>query len=146
MFRNMPLFIVLLFLLAACNKEPQAVSKLRVRVLDGFTDEPICRARVVVPETGEAFFTDENGLTGTMELPVIPDSEYDRMLPSGEGRITLIVYADGMTPYLLLYARTGRDREPISVRMFPDDGTLGVFTVIEAPPQKWAEELVNKYR
>ena len=146
MFKKMPLLIAILLLLTACSKESAPVSKLRVRVLDGFTDAPIENARVVVPETGEAFPTGPDGLTEEMTLPVIPDSEYDKLLPCPDGRATLIVYADGMTPYLLLYLRTGTNREPVAVRLFPDDGTLGVFTVIEAPPEEWAEELVSKWR
>ena len=87
-------------------------------------------------------------MTERMRLPVIQDREYDRLLPCSLGRLTLIVFAEGYAPYMLLYVRieADREREPIPVLLFPDDGTLPVFTVIEAPPSEWAEELVKRYR
>lgn len=140
-------FILLVFVfLSGCARAPQRRCEMRLRVLDGITDTPIEGARVVVPETGECFYTDTSGLTPKMDLPVIPDPEYDELLPASEGRITFIVYAEGFTPYLLLYARTGRTRAPITALMFPDDGSLSVFTVMEAPPQEWAEELTDRWR
>lgn len=124
-----------------------AVGLMRVRVLDGYTDAPIEGAEVVIPETERRFLTDALGKTERIELPVMRDSEYDRLLPRADGRATVIVLCPGYTPYLLLYARVtpGKEREP-TVRLFPDDGTLPVFTVIEAPPAEWAEALVEKYR
>ena len=119
---------------------------MRLRVLDGMTDFPIRGAEVVVPETGERFITDENGSTAEMVLPVIPDAEYDKLLINSEGRITFIVYAEGYVPLLLLYARTRQNRDVIEALLFRDDGTLPVFTVIEAPPTEWSEELVEKHR
>ena len=121
---------------------------MRVRVVDGYTDKPIEGAEVVVPETGARYHTDARGKTPKLNLPVIRDSEYDLLLENEQGRATLIVFAEGYTPYLLLYARVTpqKEREGPTVRLFPDDGTLPVFTVIEAPPPEWAEELVDKYR
>lgn len=143
--------LLIFFALPACGRGASSpapsVGTLRLRVLDGFTDEPIAGAEIVIPETGGRFVTDGSGLTEKLELPVIPDAEYDRLLPSGEGRVTVIVLCPGYTPYLLLYARVtpGDERTP-TVRLFPDDGTLPVFTVIEAPPPEWSEELVKKWR
>ena len=119
---------------------------LRVRVLDGFTDEPIEGASVTVPELGRSFPTGADGLTEGIETPVIPDGEYDRLLPSASGRATLIVRAEGYTPCLLLYVRVtpGLTRAP-TVRMFPADGSLPVFTTIEAPDEEWCRALVDKY-
>ena len=141
----LPLLLTML-LLPACRKTPVCGS-VTVRVLDGFSDTPIEGAVVTVPETGARSVTGFGGCTEPMQLPVIPDGEYEKLLPSGSGRISLIVTAEGYTPYLLLYARvTPNEARSIEVLLFPADGTLPVFTVIEAPPQEWAEELVNKYR
>ncbi|MCR5808439.1 MAG: carboxypeptidase-like regulatory domain-containing protein [Clostridiales bacterium] len=127
------------------NESPVCVMRLCVR--DGPADEPIYGACVVVPETGERFYTDENGLTPKMELPVIPDENLSGILPSRGGRITFIVYAEGYTPYLLLYARTFPGvRDTPTALLFPDDGTLPVFTVIEAPDEGWCRELAEKFR
>lgn len=118
---------------------------VRVRVLDGMSASPICGAGVTVPEAGVSMLSDADGLTGTFAVPVIPDSEYDRLLPCPMGRATLIVTAEGFTPYLLLYMRTeaNASRE-IEVLLFQGDGTLPVFSVIEAPPAEWAKMLIEK--
>lgn len=144
MFKKILTFILFLSFLSGCVPSP-AVSSATLRVYDGMTGRPVPYAEVVVPETGDRFITDEHGRTEKMSLPVIPDAEYDGLCPNPEGRITFIVFAEGYTPYLLLYARTGKDRV-IDVLLFPDDGTLPVFTVIEAPSQEWAAELIGRFR
>ena len=120
---------------------------MRVRVLDGSDDTPIEGACVVVPEADLICVTDARGLTETMELPCVVDAALDALCPYDEGRVTLIVYADGYIPYLLLYCRVlpGQERETPTVYMWPDDGSLPVFEVIEAPPLEWAAELVKMY-
>lgn len=142
---------VLLFSCCAAKKIPEGIVSgtgfIRVRVLDGMSETPLSNAEVVIPETGGRYKTGEKGLTSEIELPVIPDSEYDKLLPNAEGRITLLVLAEGYTPYLLLYARVKETEcREIEILMFPADGTLPVFTVIEAPSQLWARELMDRYK
>ena len=146
MFKNILLILAVLVSFAGCAKGSSPCGAVRVRVLDGMTDSPISGAVVTVPETGQSCLTDAGGLSPSMVLPVIKDSEYDRLLPSDEGRITFIVRAEGYTPYLLLYARIAPGCErTFDVLLFADDGTLPVFTVIEAPPADWSEELISRY-
>ena len=158
MFMKRKAFFVLLFGIAlvftgcAEKKEPrknesEVFGSMRLRVLDGMSNLPIAGAKVIVPETNTSYQTDVYGMTELMTLPVLPDSEYDLLLPSNDGRITFIVTAEGYTPYLLLYARVLPDttRPAPSILLFPDDGTLPVFTVIEAPASEWAAALVEKY-
>jgi hypothetical protein len=117
-----------------------------VCVRDGFTDEPIRGALVVIPEAGIETVTGPDGGTTVLRLPIIPDAEYEKLLPANEGRVTVLVYADGKTPYLLLYARVreGELRKP-QVLMFPSDGSMEVFPVCEAPGMSWCEELARMY-
>jgi hypothetical protein len=146
MLKKFLLIISVLVLCAGCSKESPPQGKLRICVLDGMLDTPVVSAKITVPETGESFYTGENGMTPFIPLPVIKDPEYEKLLPSEEGRLTVIVRAEGYTPYLLLYARIAPGCErTIDVLLFEDDGTLPVFTVIEAPPAAWSEELVNQY-
>ncbi len=121
---------------------------MRLRVLDGATDKPIEGACAVVPEAGIEAYTDTRGFTPVMELPCIKDEGLNALLPYNEGRVTLIVYAEGYVPYLLLYCRVlpGTERETPTVYMWRDDGSLPVFEVIEAPPLSWAAELAQKYK
>lgn len=146
--KKLAVFAVLacaVLLICGCGGE-KAYGQMRVRVLDGFTDRPIEGASVTVPETGGRYHTCADGRTEAFSLPVIRDAEYDRLLPSDEGRATLLVTAEGYTPYLLLYARVkeGVCRE-LDVLLFPADGSLPVFTVIEAPDGSWCERLAEKY-
>lgn len=136
----------LLILAVFCSCRVHEEGVFRVHVADGFTDVPICGAEVVIPETGERFLTGENGATEEIRIPVIPDREYDSLLKNREGRATVIVYAEGYVPYILLYARVraGERREP-SILLFPADGSLPVFTVIEAPDEEWCERLAKEY-
>ena len=140
------LFILSLCLMLAGCGANEKTGGVTIRVLDGFTSMPIAGASVTVPETDGRFLTGEDGRTCEMLLPVIPDGEYDKLLPSGAGRISFIVNAKGYTPYLLLYARVkpGGTRS-IDILLFPDDGTLPVFTVIEAPDEAWCAEIIRRY-
>ena len=132
----------------ACSVGTERTGFMRVRVADGMTDEPICGAAVVVPEAGLTCATDADGLTDLMELPCVADPALDALCPIDEGRVTVLVYAEGYVPYLLLYARVlpGAERETPTVYMFADDGSLPVFEVIEAPPMEWAAEVAERYR
>ena len=132
----------------ALSEAAESVGFMRVRVVDGMTDAPIEGAFVVLPETGGRYSTGADGLTELITLPCLPDERHDALLETGEGRTTVIAYAEGYVPYLLLYARVlpGKERETPTVYMFPDDGTLPVFEVIEAPPMDWAERVVERYR
>lgn len=148
MSNNRAVFLIaaacLLMFFAGCAGTP-AVGAVRVRALDGYSGRPLEGACVTVPETGGRFTTDATGLTELMTLPVIKDSEYEELLPCPSGRITLLVSADGYTPYLLLYARVREgETRTIDALLFPADGSLDVFTVIEAPDESWCEQLMLK--
>ena len=125
-----------------------ATGLMRVRVVDGMTDEPIRGAEVVLPEAGILCRTGADGMTGLMTVPCVPDERHASLCGTEDGRTTVIVYADGYVPYLLLYAMVepGRERETPTAYMFPDDGSLPVFAVIEAPPMEWAAAVAERYR
>ena len=147
MLKKFLLMLALMLAFTGCSSRRTEFGEMRVRVLDGLTDTPVRGAAITVPETGERLETDENGMTSYFSLPVIGDSEYDKLLENPDGRATLLVTKDGFTPYLLLYARvTAGCRRTCEILLFPDDGTLEVFTVIEAPSPEWARELASRYR
>lgn len=146
MLKKYLLLIAALVLFSGCAAEKTECGALTVRVSDGFSGTPVEGAVISVPEAGATAVTDVSGIAAMDGLPVIGDSEYDRLLENPEGRITLLVTKEGYTPYLLLYARLtpGRRRE-VEILLFPDDGSLPVFTVIEAPDGSWCRELAEKY-
>lgn len=125
---------------------PPPLASMRVTVKEGTSDLPIEGARVKVLETGEAYVTDARGSTEVMELPMTPDEQYERLLPSGTGRVTLLVTAEGMTPCLLLYVRVkAGELRGIETLLFPADGTLKVFSMVEAPETGWCEGILDKF-
>lgn len=136
----------LLLFLAGCQSPMHGGMSLTV--VDGMTDTPLVGASVVVPEAGVTAVTDEYGSAVLSNLPVIFDEQYDALSPAGSGRVTLIVYADGYVPYVLLYARVfpDRTREGMVILMFRDDGSIPVFSIAETPPLEWAAGIAEMYR
>lgn len=134
-------------LVCACGGAPEASAHISIRALDAFTERPISGARVVIAETEETVYTDETGRTRPIRVPVLPDAQYEALLESGKGRITVIAYSAGYLPYVISYLRVtpGETREDITVYMFKDDGSIPVFSIIEGPDMDWAAELARKY-
>lgn len=139
-------FFIMLSALSGCSGRRVRYGSIRVSVLDGFTDEPIPGACVIIPETGARYTSGADGSTPVIELPVLADSEYDRLLRSEKGRATVIVYSEGRTPCLMLYVRIEEGRcRSLTARMFPDDGSIAAFPVIESPDAGWCAELTEEY-
>ncbi len=139
---------VLLCLFAcACAGGDEECAYVRIRVLDAFTEQPICGAKVVFAETEEFSYTDASGSTQLMRVPFLLDPQYEALLPSGKGRITLIAYSGGYLPYVLSYMRVspGEVRDDITLYMFKDDGSIPVFSIIEGPDEDWAAGLAEKF-
>lgn len=139
--------------LSACGS-PSAIKyengRLQVTVLDGFTDEPVKGAQVVIPEIDECLMTDEEGRTPEIDVPVIKDAHYETLSPAAYGRITILVYCEGYVPYALFYVHTREGelrRGPTTYLFKPDSAqSIPVISIIEGPDQDWAEKVVEKYR
>lgn len=118
---------------------------MRVRVRDAGTDAPIVGARVIIPETGDVYLTDEQGMTPIMELPVLPDTHYNQLMEQEYGLITVLVYCEGYVPYALYFAHVepNRLRAGPNVWLFPGEGTP--FSIIEGPDEAWSERFIEEY-
>lgn len=125
-------------------------ANLTVDVMEGKTNSPIADAQVVILETGKAYTTDANGKTGTIQVPVIRDTRYDKIIPKAWGEISLIVYKDGFLPYALFYLQVadGQTRKDVKILMFENDstGNSEPFSIIEGPNRAWVDELVKMYQ
>ena len=128
----------------------QGTARLTVSVVEGYTEMPIEKASVVVVETGKVYQTDENGMTEVIEVPLVRDTRYDRILQKPWGEVTLIIYKDGFVPYALFYLQVlgGQTREGVKILLFEQDKTQSntPFSIIEGPSRIWVNELVEKYR
>lgn len=131
----------------SCTGGDEECAYVRVRVLDALTEQPVREARVVFAETEEFSYTDASGNTRLMRVPFLPDPQYEALLPSGKGRVTLIAYGEGYLPYVLSYLRVspGEVRDDITLYMFRDDGSIPVFSIIEGPDEDWAAALAEKF-
>lgn len=124
--------------------------KIRIEVVDGFTDMPIYGADVVIPEINQSFTTDENGLTPLISVPVKVDSRFNQMLPQDWGGVSILVYCDGYTDYALFYTHVKEDEERDAVRIYLfEEGSTGSsqpFSIIEGPERQWVQKMLDKYR
>ena len=121
------------------------IGYLYINVFDGFTSLPIENARVVIPEIDSEFYTDDNGSTDKIKVPLLMDTHFNSIHKQEYGTITVIVYADGYTPYALFFTQIYKNetRSP-NIWLFEDDGAKP-FIIIESPNELWAYELINKY-
>jgi hypothetical protein len=125
-------------------------AKVTVSVVEGYTDTPIEGAKVVILETGKTYTTDANGNTEIIEVPVIRDTRFDKIIPKPWGEVSLIVYKDGFLPYALFYLQVigGETRKGVKILLF-ESGSTGnpePFSIIEGPNRLWVDELVKRYQ
>ena len=128
----------------------QASGSLEVTVVDGFTEQPIEGARVVVPETGQSVLTNAQGKSGVLTAPIRRDENYEDILPKSWGEITLLIYCQGYIDCAIFHVNIAQDktRQGPTVLLFPldADGSNQPFTLIESPNRQWVQELLRKYR
>ncbi|NLJ40435.1 MAG: hypothetical protein GX352_02310 [Clostridiales bacterium] len=123
---------------------------LNPQILDGFSEEPIQGAVVVVPETGGKYITDENGYTPQIKAPIIPNPNFRDIHPQVWGEITLIVYKEGYIEYILLHTNIweGQNRQGPKILLFKKEDKLldQPMSIIEGPNQLWINSLVEQYK
>lgn len=125
-------------------------AKLTVNVVEGYTESPIVDASVVVVETGNVYTTNSEGHTGVIEVPLVRDTRYDKILAKPWGEITLIIYKEGFMPYALFYLQVvgGQTREGVKILLFEQGITDSnePFSIIEGPNRIWVDELIKMYQ
>lgn len=131
-------------------EQPQPSGSLIVTVVNGFTEQPIQGARVVIPEAGQSAVTNAQGKTGTLTAPINRDETYENILPKSWGEITLLIYCEGYIDCAIFHVNIAQDktRQGPKVLLFPldADGSNQPFTLIESPDRRWVQELLTKYR
>jgi hypothetical protein len=123
---------------------------LQLRVLDGATEEPLAGATVVIPETGAASVTDENGLTEKFAVPIEPPAAYQAFAPASWGEVTVLVYKEGYADYALFHVEVWENqlRSGPNVYLFaqsPSDYQQP-FSIVEGPPRLWVNGLLDQFR
>lgn len=123
---------------------------IRPQVVDGFTEKPIQGAQVVIPEIGETFITDSEGLTENIKVPILADSHFSSIHPKSWGEITLIVYKEGYNEYVLFHTHVWENqaRQGPKILLFPKENGRSnePISIVEGPHRLWVNSLVEKFR
>jgi len=123
---------------------------IQPQVVDGFSEEPIEGAIVVIPETNARYKTDKNGYTPNIRVDISPDSYFEKIHPKSWGETTIIVYKEGYREYVLLNLNVweGQTRQGPKILLFPKNNqhTDQPMSIVEGPNQVWINSLVEKYR
>jgi hypothetical protein len=123
---------------------------IQPQVLDGFSQQPIEGAAVVIPETGQLFVTSEDGLTALIKVPIQEDAHFSEISPKPWGEVTLIIYKEGYVEYVLFHAHgwENQTRKGPKILLFPkvEGEDQEPFSVVEGPHRLWVRDLIEKYR
>ncbi len=146
--------LTLSVLFCGCTDDVAAVAlmhkgSISVTVRDGFSDNPLVGAQVVIPEWDLTCTTDENGSTGKIDIPIAADAHFDGFYPTTWGECTLLVYCEGYIPYALFHVTVWEQqaRQGPNIYLFPEDSGKRdqPFIVVEAPPRLWVNGLLERY-
>ena len=125
-------------------------AKVQFQVVDGFKEIPLKDATVVVLDTNKSYQTDEEGLTPVIEVPVISDSRFDRILQKPWGEINAIIYRKDYIPYALFYLQVFKDktRKGVKILLFKEGEVTSKepFSIIEGPNRLWVDQLIKQYQ
>ena len=130
--------------------EPKYFGYIQPKVVDGFSEEPLEGAVVVIPETGQKFITASDGLTAVIKVPIEEDVHYAGIAPKPWSEITLIVYKEDYIEYVLCHTHVweNQTRKGPAILLFPkvDGEENEPFSVVEGPHRLWVRDLVDKFR
>ncbi|HBG75354.1 hypothetical protein QBE55_01515 [Eubacteriales bacterium mix99] len=123
---------------------------LQPQVVDGFSEEPIQGATVVIPEINQKFVTAEDGYTAAIRIPIQEDAHFEKIEPKPWSEVTILVYCPDYIEYALFQAHVweSQSRKGPKILLFPKEKGKEnePFGVVEGPHRIWIKELVEKYR
>ena len=118
-------------------------------VLDGMTMQPIEGAEVIVVETDKHVFTQADGKTPAIRVPIIEDAHFKDILKKPWGEITLIVHKEGYADYVLFHTQIWENerRQGPRILLFEADMEAAErpFVIVEGPQRLWVNELIKKF-
>jgi hypothetical protein len=129
---------------------PWPTGKLRLRVIDGRTMQPLEGAEVVLIETEQRVTTDRSGYTPWMEAPMIRNPRYRPMVAELHGQLGVIAYKNGYRDSIHLGIRMHEGfRSESTVWMYKlGPGDTRIEPVLYQVPYHhlWLVELADKFR
>jgi hypothetical protein len=131
-------------------KSPSYFGYIQPQVVDGFTEDPLEGATVVIPEIRQSFVTSGDGLTAIIKIPIKEDAHYAEIAPKPWSEITLIIYKEGYIEYVLFHTHVweNQTRKGPKILLFPkvEGEENEPFSVVEGPHRIWVKELVDKFK
>lgn len=119
-------------------------------VKDGYTEEPLKDAVIVIPETGQRFYTGADGATAPIRIPITSDSRFEKTLPKPWGEVTLLVYKEGYIDYALFSVHVWENqvrKGPVILLFQKMSGHPSEpFVIVEGPHRMWVNGMLDKYR
>ena len=132
------------------GKKGEHYGYIQPQVVDGFSEEPIRGATVVIPEINQKFVTAEDGYTAAIRIPIQEDEHFEKISPKPWSEVTVLVYCQDYIEYALFQAHVweSQSRKGPKILLFPKEKGKEnePFGVVEGPHRIWIKELVEKYR
>lgn len=136
--------------LAVIGQGPVKTGKVQFQVVDGFSEEPVKDAAVVLLDTAKSYLTDGSGLTEAIEVPIIDDKRFNSIIPKTWGEVSAVIYKKGYIPYALFYLEVFPDktRKGVKILIFKEGEITSKepFSIIEGPNRIWVNEVIKKYQ
>jgi hypothetical protein len=129
---------------------PYPTAKLRIKVMDGRSQEPIAGAEVVVIETEQRVTTDATGHTPWIDIPVIRDERFRPMVAQLHGQLGVIAYKNGYRDSIHIGIRTNEGYESETTvwmyKLGPGDSRIEPVLYQVPYHRVWLVELADRFR
>ncbi|HOV68889.1 MAG TPA: hypothetical protein PLZ84_01030 [Clostridia bacterium] len=128
------------------SNKPTEYGLVSFRVLNGWNNAPVADARIVIPEAHMDVYTNAQGETPALKVPLIRNSNFDNIHPQSWGEVSVLVYRDGYADFALFHLQVMKNKfRSVELLLFPKNDDT-VFSLIESPPKQWVNDVINKYR
>ena len=141
-------FLSAIFLpLQICQASPIEYGFLKVKVTSQ-TGQPMINAQVFIPEISQSFFTDDDGFTPSIKIPMTQDNRFIGICKKDFAEITLYVTLLGHTDTLVTstVVRKNLTRMGPTVALNPSSPQIPFIAYQDYVDQKWAENFIAKFR
>ncbi len=124
--------------------------KIVITVLEKGTNKPIDNAKICLIETHEYFSTNKNGLSDTLQVPILRNENFDNSLKRTWGDITLLVYKPGYSDHISFYEQVPVNQTRLGVviylsPIYSETDTAPTITT-NTPDKTWINELIKLYK
>jgi hypothetical protein len=129
---------------------PLPTSKLRLRVIDGRSQQPLPGAEVVIIETEQRMTTDQDGYTAWTDVPVLRDPRYRPLVQELHGQLGVIAYKNGYRDSIHLGIRMHEGLKAESTvwmyKLGPGDTRIEPVLYQVPYHHLWLVELADRFR